>query len=39
MKSFPIIPFVIALVICAALFLMLDVALFNAQGISFRFNG
>lgn len=37
MKS--ILTFVVALVVCAVLFLLLDVALFNAQGLSFTFKG
>lgn len=37
MKS--IIAFVIAFGICIVLFLILDVALFNAQGLNFTFKG
>lgn len=37
MKS--LVTFVIALAVCIVLFLVLDVALFNAQGLSFRFKG
>jgi len=34
-----IVSFVIAFAVCAALFLALDVALFNIQGLSFWFKG
>ena len=37
MKS--VITFVIALAVCVVLFLLMDAALFNAQGLSFRFKG
>jgi hypothetical protein len=31
--------FIVALTVCAALFLALDVLLFNVQGLSFTFKG
>lgn len=34
-----IVTFVVALAVSAAVFLLLDVALFNAQGISFTYHG
>lgn len=37
MKS--IVAFAIAFAVCAGLFLMLDVVLFNMQGLSFWFKG
>ncbi len=37
MKS--LIAFVVALAVCLVFFLALDVALFNAQGLSFMFKG
>lgn len=37
MKTF--VAFVVALAISAVVFLLLDIALFNAQGISFMYKG
>jgi hypothetical protein len=37
MKSF--VTFIVALAVCAVLFLLLDIALFRAQGLSFVFKG
>lgn len=34
-----LVTFVVAFAICLAIFLLLDVALFNAQGLSFTFKG
>lgn len=34
-----LVTFVVALAVCLVIFLLLDVALFNAQGLSFSFKG